>query len=79
MAAIGHTRNLDGTSTPAKECAKIAHDHGAQILLDAAQSVPHQVVDMQEIEADFLVFSIHKMMGPSGMGALVASEDAFNG
>ena len=53
MVAIGHTRNLDGTSTPAKECTKIAHDHGAQILLDAAQSVPHQVVDMKDIGAGF--------------------------
>ncbi len=79
MVAIGHTRNLDGTSTPAKECAKIAHDFGAQILLDAAQSVPHQAVDMKDIGADFLAFSIHKMMGPSGMGTLVASEEAFNG
>ena len=79
MVAIGHTRNLDGTSTPAKECAKIAHDYGAQILLDAAQSVPHQAVDMKDIGADFLAFSIHKMMGPSGMGTLVASEEAFNG
>ncbi len=78
MVALSHSRNLDGTSIPAKECGEIAKDHDALYLLDAAQSVPHRPVDIREIGADFVAFSIHKMMGPSGMGALIGSPDGFD-
>ena len=78
MVALGHSRNLDGTSIPAEECGKIAHDLDAMYLLDAAQSVPHRPVDIKKIGADFVAFSIHKMMGPSGMGALIGTTEGFD-
>lgn len=62
--------NLDGVSIPAGEVIRIAHAHGALVLLDGAQSVPHSKMDVQALDADFLAFSGHKMCGPSGMGVL---------
>jgi len=79
LVALGHGRNLDGTSVPAKECIRIAHDHGAEVLLDAAQSVPHRSVDMRSLNCDYLAFSFHKMLGPSGLGALVFGEGRGEG
>lgn len=74
MVALAHQRNLDGTSIPAAECGKIAHDYGAEMCLDAAQSVPHRPIDMKNLNCDYLAFSFHKMLGPSGLGALVFGE-----
>jgi cysteine desulfurase/selenocysteine lyase len=65
-----HTSNLDGYTLPAQELIKIAHDHGALVMLDGAQSVPHGPIDIQKLDADFLAFSIHKMCGPTGVGVL---------
>ena len=65
-----HTSNVDGTTIPAKEIIKIAHDNGALVLLDGAQSVPHKEVDVRKLDADFLAFSGHKMLGPTGTGIL---------
>jgi len=62
------TSNLDGVTIPVKEIVELAHKKGALVLLDAAQAVPHQKVDVQDIDCDFLVFSGHKMLGPSGTG-----------
>ncbi|MEW6007019.1 MAG: aminotransferase class V-fold PLP-dependent enzyme [bacterium] len=59
------TSNLDGYSIPAKEIIKMAHQNKSLILLDAAQTAPHKKIDVQSLEADFLAFSIHKMVGPS--------------
>jgi len=70
LVSVVHTSNLDGVSTPAKEIIKIAHDYGAKVLLDGAQSVPHHPVDVRKLDADFLAFSGHKMMGPTGTGVL---------
>ncbi len=79
MVSLAHARNLDGTSIPAEECTRIAHDHGAEVLLDAAQSVPHRPIDMRAIGCDYLAFSFHKMLGPSGFGALVLGEGKEDG
>lgn len=68
LVALVHTSNLDGTTIPAKEIIKIAHDNGALVFLDAAQSAPHQKLDVKDLDVDFLAFSGHKMLGPTGTG-----------
>jgi cysteine desulfurase/selenocysteine lyase len=70
LVSMSHVGNLDGVTLPIKEIAKITHDHGALICVDGAQSTPHMKVDVQDLDIDFLAFSIHKMCGPSGMGGL---------
>jgi len=70
LVSIVHTSNLDGYTLPIKKIIDISHDAGALVLVDGAQSVPHQEVDVKKLDIDFLAFSGHKMMGPSGMGAL---------
>lgn len=70
MVSLSHVGNLDGVATPVKEAAKVAKDHGALVCIDGAQSAPHMKVDVQDLGIDFMAFSIHKMMGPSGMGGL---------
>ena len=79
MVSLSHTGNLDGVTTPVKEAAKIAKDHGAMVCIDGAQSVPHMKVDVQDLGIDFMAFSIHKMMGPSGMGGLWGRMDLLEG
>jgi cysteine desulfurase/selenocysteine lyase len=65
---------MDGTSIPAKEIVKIAHDNGSLVLFDGAQAVPHHEVDMRKLDVDFLAFSGHKMMGPTGTGILYGKQ-----
>lgn len=75
LVAITHVSNVLGTITPVREIAEIAHEHGAYVLIDGAQSVPHMKVDVRKIGCDFLAFSGHKMCGPTGAGALYIRED----
>ena len=75
MVSLSHVGNLDGIATPVKEVAKVAKDHGALVCIDGAQSTPHMKVDVQDLGIDFMAFSIHKMMGPSGMGGLWGRMD----
>ena len=75
MVSLSHVGNLDGIATPVKEVAKVAKDHGALVCIDGAQSTPHMKVDVQDFGIDFMAFSIHKMMGPSGMGGLWGRMD----
>ena len=70
LVSFTQMSNVLGTITPAKEISRLAHEAGAVVLVDAAQSVPHLPVDVQDIDADFLAFSAHKMCGPTGIGAL---------
>lgn len=70
LVAMVHTSNLDGTTIPAKEIIEIAHANAALVLLDAAQSAPHQKIDVRDLDVDFLAFSGHKMLGPTGTGVL---------
>jgi cysteine desulfurase/selenocysteine lyase len=70
IVAISHQSNVLGTVPPVTEIARRAHAAGALVLADAAQSVPHQPVDLTTLGADFLAFSGHKMLGPSGIGVL---------
>lgn len=70
LVSMVHTSNVDGVTIPAKEIIKIAHDYGALVLLDGAQSVPHKEVNVKKLDVDFLAWSGHKMCGPTGTGAL---------
>ncbi|HEU5097636.1 MAG TPA: cysteine desulfurase [Roseiflexaceae bacterium] len=70
LVALTHQSNVLGTINPVREIAARAHDAGALILIDGAQSVPHMPVDVRELGIDFLAFSSHKMCGPTGIGAL---------
>lgn len=70
LVAFTHMSNVLGTINPAADMIRLAHAAGAVTLVDAAQSVPHLPVDVQVLDADFLAFSAHKMLGPTGVGAL---------
>ena len=75
LVSIAHVSNVLGTVNPVKEMAAIAHAHGAKVLVDGAQSVPHRRVDVQDIGCDFLTFSGHKIYGPTGIGVLYGREE----
>ncbi|MGQ9583267.1 MAG: aminotransferase class V-fold PLP-dependent enzyme [Thermoplasmatota archaeon] len=70
LVAMAHTSNLDGYTIPAGDVIRVAHDHGALVLLDGAQSAPHREVDVRKLDVDFYAFSVHKMLGPTGTGVL---------
>ena len=72
LVSVFHTSHVTGYSLPVEQIIALAHNQGALVMLDGAQSVPHQDVDVQALDADFLAFSFHKMLGPSGMGCLYA-------
>jgi cysteine desulfurase/selenocysteine lyase len=75
LVAITHVSNVLGTINDVKEIAKMAHKHGAKVLVDGAQSAPHMKVDVKDIDADFFALSAHKMLGPTGIGVLYAKRD----
>lgn len=75
LAAFAHVGNVLGYEINAKEIASICHSHGALLLLDGAQSVPHMSIDFKDLGIDFLTFSAHKMCGPTGIGCLVGKYD----
>jgi len=74
LVAFTQMSNVLGTINPAKEIIRLAHQAGAVALVDGAQSVPHLPVDVQDLDADFLAFSAHKMLGPTGIGVLYGKE-----
>jgi cysteine desulfurase/selenocysteine lyase len=74
LVAITHVSNVLGVIVPIKEIIEIAHEHGASVLVDAAQSVPHIKTDVLDSKVDFLAFSGHKMLGPTGSGGLYISD-----
>ncbi len=78
LVAFTQMSNVLGTITPAQEIIKLAHEAGALTLLDGAQSVPHIPVDVQALDVDFLGFSAHKMLGPTGIGALYGKLDLLD-
>ena len=75
LVATLHTSNLDGTSQDIRSIAKIAHEHKAMVLIDGAQAAPHKEINMKDLDVDFYAFSGHKMLGPSGIGALYGKKD----
>lgn len=78
LVAITHISNALGTITPIKKIIDAAHKVGAKVLVDGCQAVPHMRVDMQALDADFYVFSGHKLYGPTGVGVLYAREELLN-
>mgnify|MGYP006273752615 FL=1 len=79
MVSVVHVSNTLGTINPVSELADVAHDHGAYIFVDGAQSVPNRPVDVEAIDADFLAFSGHKMAGPTGIGVLYGKRHILEG
>ena len=75
IVCVVHASNVIGTINPVKDIAKAAHRVGALCLVDAAQSVPHMRVDAKDIDCDFMAFSGHKMLGPTGIGVLYGKRD----
>ena len=75
LVCVAHVSNVLGTVNPVKEMIRTAHSHGVPVLVDGAQSIPHMPVDVQELDADFYVFSGHKVYGPTGVGVLYGKED----
>lgn len=75
LVCVAHVSNVLGTINPVKRMAEKAHAHGAHILVDGAQSVPHFKVDVQQLDCDFLVFSGHKVYGPTGIGVLYGRKE----
>lgn len=74
LVSVTHCSNTLGTVNPIKEIIKIAHSHNVPVLIDGAQGVPHHKVDVQDLDADFYVFSGHKIYGPTGIGVLYGKE-----
>ncbi|QJC90022.1 cysteine desulfurase SufS [Bacillus inaquosorum] len=74
IVAVSHVSNVLGTINPIKEMAKIAHDNGAVIVVDGAQSTPHMKIDVQDLDCDFFALSSHKMCGPTGIGVLYGKK-----
>ncbi len=75
IACLSHVSNVTGVINDVKRIAKAAHDNGALMLVDGAQSVPHMAVDVQDLDMDFLAFSGHKMLGPTGIGVFYGKKE----
>jgi cysteine desulfurase/selenocysteine lyase len=75
LVSVAQVSNVLGTVNPIKQMARTAHEHGVPFLVDAAQSTPHMKVDVQDLDVDFLVFSGHKVYGPTGVGVLYGKEE----
>lgn len=78
VVAITHVSNVLGTINDVKKIIKVAHKKGAIVIVDAAQSIPHMRIDVQELDADFLIFSGHKMLAPLGIGVLYGKKELLN-
>lgn len=75
LVSVMHVSNVLGTVNPVKEIIDIAHQHDVPVLIDGAQAVPHMKVDVQDLDAEFYVFSGHKIYGPTGIGVLYGKEE----
>lgn len=78
FVSIAHVSNVLGSVQPVKEIAKLAHEVGAYMVVDGAQSAPHMTIDVQDLDCDFFAFSGHKMLGPTGIGVLYGKEELLN-
>ena len=70
VVSVGQVSNVTGCEVPVKDVADIAHEYGAKVIVDGSQAAPHLPVDLKSMDADFYALSVHKMLGPSGMGVL---------
>lgn len=78
VISLAHITNVVGDIRPIKEIIQYAHQNNIKVLIDGAQSIPHIKIDVQELDMDFLVFSAHKMCGPTGVGVIYVKEDFLN-
>ncbi|MGL4656154.1 MAG: cysteine desulfurase [Sarcina sp.] len=78
LVSVTGVSNVLGIKNPIEKIIKLAHEKGAKVIIDGAQLVPHTKVDVQKLDADFLVFSGHKMLGPMGIGVLYGKEELLN-
>ena len=78
LLAITHLSNALGTVNPIEQMIAKAHEKGAKVLIDGAQSIVHFAIDVQKMDADFFVFSAHKLYGPTGLGILYGKENLLN-
>ena len=78
IVALTYVSNVMGYITPIKEIIKLAHDVNAKVVVDAAQAAPHIKIDVKELDADFMAFSAHKMLGPTGLGVLYGKKALLN-
>jgi cysteine desulfurase/selenocysteine lyase len=77
IACLSHVSNVTGIINDVKRIAKVAHENGALMLVDGAQSVPHLPIDVEDLDCDFLAFSGHKMLGPTGTGVLYGKKQVL--
>ena len=75
LVSLAHVSNVLGTINPVEEIVRLAHEKGVAVCVDGAQSVPHLAIDVQRLDCDFLVFSAHKMYGPTGLGVLYGKKE----
>jgi cysteine desulfurase/selenocysteine lyase len=75
LVSVAHVSNLLGIVNPVEEIVRLAHERGVAVCVDGAQSLPHLAMDVQELDCDFLVFSAHKMYGPTGLGVLYGKKE----
>lgn len=78
FVSVAHVSNVLGSIQPVKKIAELAHQVGAYMVVDGAQSAPHMSIDVQDLDCDFFAFSGHKMLGPTGIGVLYGKEELFN-
>ena len=78
VISIAHVTNVVGDIRPIKEIIEYAHSKSIKVVIDGAQSVPHMKIDVQDLDMDFLVFSAHKMCGPTGVGIIYVKEELLN-
>lgn len=79
LVAMCLTSSVTGDTRPARDIVEIAHSHGAKVLLDAAQTAPSMPIDVRALDVDYLAISVHKMLGPSGVGLLYVRSDLSDG
>ncbi len=78
LVSVVFTSNLEGVTNPVKDIIRLAHKHKAKVLLDCAQASLHHQINIKKLDADFITVSAHKMLGPSGVGALIGKEEELN-
>ena len=75
IVSVVYTSNLDGVTNPVRDIIKLAHRHGAKVLLDCAQAAQHQEINIKKLGADYIAVSSHKLLGPNGVGALISTKE----
>ncbi len=78
MVSMVHENNVNGSFIPAREVIEVAHDYGALVMLDGAQAAPHVAVDLKKLDVDAYTISMHKMLGPAGVGVMYAKKDLLD-